>query len=154
MAKEYAMSALGQPTQVAEHATGLAERPTGLAERPDAPRLPISDLVLVDPQEAQGWRVRRGERLDHLFEERCDWTLRYGSNGALAVDAERSLSYQELDARANQLARYLRLHGAGSGDRIGLLFDRPADSYLAMLAVLKIGAAFVPMDVASPARRL
>ena len=148
------MSALGQPTQVAEHATGLAERPTELAERPDAPRLPISDLVLVDPQEAQGWRVRRGERLDHLFEERCDWTLRYGSNGALAVDAERSLSYQELDARANQLARYLRLHGAGSGDRIGLLFDRPADSYLAMLAVLKIGAAFVPMDVASPARRL
>jgi len=138
------MSAVGQR---------LDETPTGLAGAAEA-RRPISDLVLVDHQEAQGWRVRRGERLDHLFEERCDWAQRYGPAGQLAVDAERSLSYDELDARANQLARYLRLHGAGPGDRIALLFDRPADSYLAMLAVLKIGAAFVPMDVASPARRL
>ena len=66
---------------------------------------------------------------------------------------EVSLTYGELDARANQVARYLRLHGAGAGDRIGLLFDRPTDSYVAMLAVLKIGAAYVPMDVGFPAER-
>jgi non-ribosomal peptide synthetase-like protein len=138
------MTALGQ---------SLDETPTGLAGATEA-RRPISDLVLVDHREAQGWRVRRGERLDHLFEERCDWGHRYGPAGQLAVGAERPLTYDELDARADQLARYLRLHGAGAGDRVGLLFDRPADSYVAMLAVLKIGAAFVPMDVAAPARRL
>src|SRR5918997_1837945 len=70
----------------------------------------------------------------------------------LAVDsAELSLTYDELDARANQLARYLRLHGADAGDRIALLFGRPADSYIAILAVLKIGATYVPLDVSNPA---
>ncbi|WP_219414398.1 Pls/PosA family non-ribosomal peptide synthetase [Pseudonocardia nigra] len=114
----------------------------------DAPPVPLSELVLVDQHEAQGRRVRQDERLDHLFEESCDWVRTYGRAGQLAVDSdELSLTYDELDARANRLARYLRLHGAGAGDRIALLFERPTDSYVAMLAVLKIGAAYVPLDV-------
>ncbi|WP_433297960.1 Pls/PosA family non-ribosomal peptide synthetase [Pseudonocardia sp. CA-142604] len=117
--------------------------------------VPMSELVLVDKHEAQGWRVRQDERLDHLFEARCDWVRTYGRAGQLAVDSdELSLTYDELDARANQVARYLRLHGAGAGDRIGLLFDRPADSYIAMLAVLKIGAAYVPLDTSFPTDRM
>jgi non-ribosomal peptide synthetase-like protein len=117
--------------------------------------VPMSELVLVDKHEAQGWRVRQDERLDHLFEARCDWVRTYGRAGQLAVDSdELSLTYDELDARANQVARYLRLHGAGAGDRIGLLFDRPADSYIAMLAVLKIGAAYVPLDISFPTDRM
>ncbi|HYH29873.1 MAG TPA: Pls/PosA family non-ribosomal peptide synthetase [Pseudonocardia sp.] len=121
----------------------------------DAPPVPISELVLVDQHEAQGWRVRQDERLDHLFEERCDWVRTYGRPGQLAVDAgEQSLTYEELDARANRLARYLRLHGASAGDRIALLLDVPTDSYVAMLAVLKIGAAYVPLDVGFAADRM
>ncbi|GAA1270850.1 hypothetical protein GCM10009609_37460 [Pseudonocardia aurantiaca] len=132
-----------------QHATRLGEQPHTL------PLVPIPELVLVDQHEAQGWRVRGDERLDHLFETRCDWYQRYGRAGQLAVDSdELSLTYDELDARANQLARYLRLRGASAGDRIGLLFDRPADSYIAMLAVLKIGAAYVPLNVSFPTDRL
>ncbi|WP_316689812.1 Pls/PosA family non-ribosomal peptide synthetase [Pseudonocardia sp. H11422] len=132
------------------------QRSIRLAEQPDTrPLVPMSELVLVDRHEAQGWRVRQDERLDHLFEARCDWAHSYGPAGRLAVDSdELSLTYDELDARANQLARYLRLHGAGGGDRIALLFDRPTDSYIAMLAVLKIGAAYVPLDVSFPAGRM
>ena len=118
-------------------------------------QVPLSELVLVDQHEAQGWRVRQDERLDLLFEERCDWVRTYGRAGQLAVDAgDETLTYDELDARSNQLARYLRLHGATGGDRIALLFDRPTDSYVAVLAVLKIGATYVPLDPGTPSDRL
>ena len=118
-------------------------------------QVPLSELVLVDQHEAQGWRVRQDERLDLLFEERCDWVRTYGRAGQLAVDAgDETLTYDELDARSNQLARYLRLHGASGGDRIALLFDRPTDSYVAVLAVLKIGATYVPLDLGTPSDRL
>ena len=131
------------------------QRSVRVAEPAAAPARSLFELVLVDRHEAQGWRARRDERLDHLFEDSCDWVHTYGAPGQFAVDSdELSLTYGELDARANQVARYLRLHGAGAGDRIGLLFDRPADSYVAMLAVLKIGAAYVPMDVSFPADRM
>ncbi len=97
-------------------------------------------------------RWREGERLEHLFERSCD-TL----GDALAVDAGPGarLSYAQLDARANQLARFLASrHGVGPGDRVGLLFDQAVDGYVAMLAVLKLHAAYVPLDAAFPPDRL
>ncbi|GAA4677945.1 hypothetical protein GCM10023215_08480 [Pseudonocardia yuanmonensis] len=122
---------------------------------PGRPDVPLSELVVVDRHEAQGWRVRRHERLDSVFEERCDWIREYGRAGQLAVDARGvSLTYDELDARANRLARYLRLHGAGAGDRVALLFDDRVEAYVALLAVLKIGATCVPLDPDAPADRL
>jgi RND superfamily putative drug exporter len=116
---------------------------------------PLSELVLVDQHAPQGWRVRQDERLDRLFEECCDWARAYGRPDQLAVDSdELSLTYGELDAHANQLARYLRLRGINPGDRIGLLFDEPAHAYIPMLAVFKIGAAYVPLDADSPTDRM
>ncbi|MCE3556344.1 AMP-binding protein, partial [Pseudonocardia sp. RS11V-5] len=124
-------------------------------QAPGRPDVPLSELVVVDRHEAQGWRVRRHERLDSVFEERCDWIREYGRAGQLAVDAPGvSLTYDELDARANRLARYLRLHGAEAGDRIALLFDDRVEAYVALLAVLKIGATCVPLDPDAPADRL
>ncbi len=64
------------------------------------------------------------------------------------------LTYEQLDRWANQLARYLLAQGARPGDRIGLLFDRAVHSYVGMLAVLKISAAYVPLDVGFPPDRL
>jgi non-ribosomal peptide synthetase component F len=64
------------------------------------------------------------------------------------------LTYDQLDARANQLARHLLACGAQTGDRIGLLFDQSVQSYVGMLAVLKINAAYVPLDVGFPLDRL
>src|ERR1700733_3881934 len=100
-------------------------------------------------------RWRPGERLERLFEERCDWLRRQGQAGHLAVDAAGgSLTYTELDARANQLARFLIRQGVRPGDRIGLLSDVAVDCYVGMLAVLKAHAAFVPLDVSFPADRV
>ena len=120
-----------------------------LASSPDGP------AVLVAADYAQGSRARRGERLDHVFEERTDWMREYGRTDHLAVDAgDVKLTYGELDARANQLARHLLHSGARAGDRIALLFDQAVHSYIAMLAVLKINAAYVPLDVGFPADRI
>ncbi|MBC3387690.1 non-ribosomal peptide synthetase [Pseudomonas sp. SWRI179] len=63
------------------------------------------------------------------------------------------LSYAQLQARSNQLAHYLRAQGVGREDRVALYLDRSTQMVLAMLAVLKSGAAFVPLDVHQPAQR-
>lgn len=68
-------------------------------------------------------------------------------------DAGQHLSYAELHARSNQLAHYLMAQGIGREDRVALYLDRSAQMVLAMLAVLKSGAAFVPLDVHQPAQR-
>ena len=100
-------------------------------------------------------RWREGQRLEHLFEGRCDWLRRQGRGNHLAVDArDVTLSYAELDARANQLARFLVRRGVRPGDRVGLLFDRAVDGYAGMLAVLKAHAAYVPLDAGFPPDRL
>ena len=100
-------------------------------------------------------RWRPGERLEQLFERRCDRLREHGWGQHLAVDAlDWSLSYQELDELANQLARFLVGQGVRPGDRIGLLSNRAVDGYVGMLAALKAHAAYVPLDAGFPQDRL
>ncbi len=96
-------------------------------------------------------RWKEGERLDHLYERRCD-ELAPGHLAVIAEDAE--WTFRDLDVAANQIARYLLANGLGSGDRIGLLFDKGSYTYAAMLAVLKINAAYVPLDAGFPNERI
>ena len=70
------------------------------------------------------------------------------------IPAALSLTYDELDGRANQLARHLIARGCRAGDKIALLFDESVRSFVGMLAVLKIHAAYVPLDAGYPADRL
>jgi natural product biosynthesis luciferase-like monooxygenase protein/amino acid adenylation domain-containing protein/non-ribosomal peptide synthase protein (TIGR01720 family)/FkbM family methyltransferase len=73
---------------------------------------------------------------------------------AVAVSWEgRDLSYAELDQRSNRLARYLKTRGAGPGRLVALCLERSADMAVAILAVLKTGAAFLPLDPAQPPER-
>ncbi|HIO93667.1 MAG TPA: amino acid adenylation domain-containing protein [Leucothrix mucor] len=100
-------------------------------------------------------RWQAGERLHHLFEQRVDQYEAGSEAQHLAVDSvEGQWSYRQLDQRANQLARLLKIKGLASGDVIGLLFDKSVHSYIAMLAVLKIQAAYVPLDPAFPQDRI
>lgn len=64
------------------------------------------------------------------------------------------LSYRELDSRANRLARVLRQRGVGRGCLVGLFVERGIDMLTAQLAVLKSGAAYVPLDPSYPTERL
>ena len=65
-----------------------------------------------------------------------------------------SLTYRELDEAANRLAHLLVGHGVGPGQRVALLLPRSAEAIVAMLAVVKTGAAYVPIDPAVPAARI
>jgi non-ribosomal peptide synthetase-like protein len=96
-------------------------------------------------------RWKEGERLEHLFEQRCDQL----PPDHLAVITEGVVvTYRELDNRANQAARFLLDQGLKAGDRIGLLFDKSIHCYVGLLAVLKIGAAYVPFDASFPTDRI
>ncbi|BDU73925.1 Pls/PosA family non-ribosomal peptide synthetase [Mesoterricola silvestris] len=94
--------------------------------------------------------VVRGELLAGLFEATAD---RYGNRTALEFEG-RSLTYGELDARANRLARLLQERGAGPGVYVGLFLPRGLDALVALLAILKAGAAYVPLDPDTPPDRV
>lgn len=75
------------------------------------------------------------------------------SKVAIVMDDER-LTYGELDQDSNRLARLLIEVGCRPGDRVGLLTPKSPDAIVAMHAALKVGAAYVPIDPASPAPRI
>ncbi|MEJ8814423.1 amino acid adenylation domain-containing protein [Variovorax ureilyticus] len=95
--------------------------------------------------------AHRGDtRVHALFEAQA---ARTPDAVALVAD-HRSWRYGELDAQANRLAHRLQAEGLGRGMRAALFLGRGADMIVAMLAVLKTGAAYVPLDVSDPPERI
>jgi amino acid adenylation domain-containing protein len=70
------------------------------------------------------------------------------------VDGTTTLTYTQLDQRSNRIAHLLRRHGIGEEDVVGLAVPRSADMVAAVLAVLKLGAAYLPIDLSHPADRI
>jgi amino acid adenylation domain-containing protein len=91
------------------------------------------------------------QKLIHqLFEEQVDRTPR-----ATAVVYEaQSLTYTELNQKANQLARYLRDKGAGPDEPVGICVERSLEMVVGLLGILKAGGAYVPLDPVYPPERL
>src|SRR4051794_11735917 len=106
--------------------------------------------VVVREHTNNAVRWKAGERLNHLLEETC---IRHAANDAVITDGA-TLSYRDLNRRANQVARHLIAQGIRSGDRIGMLFDKSVETYVAMLAIMKVNAAYVPLDAAFPIERM
>ncbi len=71
-----------------------------------------------------------------------------------ATFQDQSITYAELDGRSNRLARYLQARGACPGVFAGICMDRSLDMLVSVIAVLKTGAAYLPLDPAFPANRL
>ncbi|MDZ7268842.1 MAG: amino acid adenylation domain-containing protein [candidate division KSB1 bacterium] len=123
------------------------------------PGLPITALPLLTEaqkrQMLQAWNATKadypaGVCSHHLFEAQVDKTP-----AAIAVTFEGvSLTYAELNQRANQLARRLHELGVGPEVLVALCFERSVEMVVAMLTVLKAGGAFVPIDPAYPAERI
>ena len=65
-----------------------------------------------------------------------------------------SMTYKELDERANQVARKLRASGVGRDEIVVLLLDKTFDVVIGMLGVLKSGGAYLPLDVNYPQERI
>ncbi|MEO8804846.1 MAG: amino acid adenylation domain-containing protein [Burkholderiaceae bacterium] len=121
--------------------------------------VPIGEVNMLTAAERQQltveWNQTRAaypqDRVLHeLFEAQV---TRAPDAPALGFEGSR-LTYGELNARANQLALHLRSLGAGPGNLVGLCIERSADMLVALLAIQKSGAAYVPLDPGFPADRL
>ena len=85
-----------------------------------------------------------------LFEAQASRT----SDAIAVLSGEQSLTYRELDARANQLAHHLRRLGVGPETRVALCVERSPEMVVGLLGILKAGGAYVPLDPDYPAERL
>ena len=124
-----------------------------------APHQPVRELALLPEVERSKLLVEwatgaascpREACLHQLFEAQVDRTP---DLPAVTFEGQ-SLSYRELDARANRLAHRLRKHGVGPDVLVGLCVDRSADTIVAILGILKAGGAYLPLDPEYPDDRL
>ncbi|WP_046006385.1 non-ribosomal peptide synthetase [Pseudoalteromonas rubra] len=92
-----------------------------------------------------------GQKLIHQYFE--DFAEKAPHRLALQY-LENKYSYQEINHRANKLAHFLKSKGAAPDKIVGLLLDRRVDTVVSILAVLKTGAAYTPLDVNLPSERI
>jgi amino acid adenylation domain-containing protein len=96
-----------------------------------------------------------GAGIDRLVVARFEQQVRAAPDRIAVSEADRgSLSYQELNARANQLAHSLRSRGIGPERVVGVHLARSCELVVAAVAVLKAGAAYLPIDPANPPARV
>jgi len=118
----------------------------------------LEDLPLVDAAEAEqvlhGWSGAQVPRLPvslpELFEQAADAT----PEATVLADDRLSLTYRELDRRANRLARLLRRAGVGPEVPVALCVERSPQAIVALLAVLKAGGAYLALEPGDPEERL
>ncbi|MDB4951685.1 MAG: tycC3 [Gemmatimonadetes bacterium] len=128
----------------------------GALANPDRPlsRIPLMDdaeraLVLASGRPAEG-AVDAGGCVHDLFREQAR-----RAPGAVALSFPgQSVTYAELDAASNRLARRLRAAGVGPEATVAVALERGPEMVVAMLAVLKAGGAYLPLDLAYPRERL
>ena len=92
----------------------------------------------------------RDELLGEIFEASA---RRTPDRTAIIFGAER-VTYAELDARADKVARALRARGVAAGHFVGLWMSRSLDLHVALLGILKAGAAYIPFDADAPPERI
>ncbi|PWY55829.1 hypothetical protein DGG96_09950 [Legionella qingyii] len=152
---EYATSLFDRDTieRMTEHWGILLQEITNKSEEE------VDKLSLMTPKELQKivveWNRTESnypklKTLQELFAEMVD---AYPNNTALMFNNEK-LSYKELDVKTNQLASYLRNNGITSESFVAISLDRGINLIVAILAIVKSGAAFVPLDINYPDERL
>ncbi|MEU9012545.1 amino acid adenylation domain-containing protein [Streptomyces sp. NPDC048479] len=128
---------------------------TAVVTEPEAP-VSRADVLAADERQLvlEGFnateRVVDESSLPALFAQR----LAERPDAVAVVERSRSVSYAQLDARSNRIARLLAARGVGAESVVGVAMPRSADMVATVLAALKLGAAFLPLDLVHPADRL
>ncbi|GAB3440147.1 amino acid adenylation domain-containing protein [Actinophytocola sediminis] len=146
-------------TEIVPDVTGIAARLvalcTAVATDPDRP---IATLPRLTPAEHDRWvttpnrtEADAGEATFAELVERA--AAAHPDTDAVLGDGE-PITYRELNTRANRLARYLTDRGVGPEQRVAVALPRGGDQLVAMLAVLKAGAVYVPVDTDYPPERI
>jgi amino acid adenylation domain-containing protein len=119
------------------------------------PRLRLSELPLLTAPEREQivdqWNATAAEYPQHLcLHELFEQQAARAPEAVACTFGEQRLSYGELNARADQLARRLRRRGAGPGQRVGIFLEQTPALLVGLLGIQKSGAAYVPIDPAYP----
>lgn len=138
----------------------LIDRLEYLAQQVVAGAETIGELEFVFPEEKEQQIAQwQGENKSSATENETvlDWIAKQvesvGDSTAVKFKQE-SLSYSELDEKSNQLAHYLMKAGVTQGARVAVCLDRSLEMMVAVLGVLKTGAAYIPLDSNYPSERL
>ena len=124
------------------------------------PEAPVSSHALLEMEQRckmlVDWNATQHDWSgpDKLHERFSVQAERSPDSIALCVDDGQPLSYRELAARVDKLAGTLSAHGIGSGDLVGIGVGRSVELVIGIIATLKTGAAYVPLDPAYPSLRL
>lgn len=92
----------------------------------------------------------RDKTITQLFEEQVEKT----PDNIAVVFEDQKLTYRELNQRANSLANYLRNNGVGLNDSVAIFLDKSLEMIVAILAILKVDALYVPIDIDYPDNRI
>ncbi|MCC6177439.1 MAG: amino acid adenylation domain-containing protein, partial [Chloroflexi bacterium] len=139
--------------RMAGHLTVLLE---GIATDPERrlselPLLPEAERRLV----VETWnQTEVSYSADRIIPARVEEQARHIPGAVAVVAGDRQLSYGELNAQANQLARELRARGVGPGGIVAVLAERSPELVVGLLGAMKAGAAYLPLDPAYPSERL
>ena len=154
-ALEYARALFERATveRYAGYLRCVLEEMVGDAQRPlsDLEMLPASERAqLVEQWNATAADYPEDKCIHELFEAQ----VKARAQAVAVVHEAEEVSYGELNARANRLARHLIGLGVRSDARVAICVERSVDMVVGLLAVLKAGGAYVPLDPAYPAERL
>ncbi|RWU21428.1 non-ribosomal peptide synthetase [Pseudomonas alkylphenolica] len=147
---------LFEPATIARMAGHWLNLLNAMVQSPDGR---IGELVMLHVREHQqlvhDWNQTRVEHaavtcIHHLIEQQA---AAHPQRTAVVFGGQR-LSYAQLNARANQLARHLQAMGVGPQALVGMAVERSVEMIVGLLAVLKAGAAYVPFDPQYPRERL
>src|SRR5712692_6061953 len=132
---------------------------TIFAELVADPTRKLAELPLLTTFERKQMLVEWNQTESEYEEDLCVYQLfekqAASTPNAIAVEFdEQRLTYGELNARANQLAHYLRRLGVGPESLVGICIERSLDMIVGLLGILKAGGAYVPLDPAFPKERL
>ncbi|MEO3849884.1 amino acid adenylation domain-containing protein [Streptomyces sp. B8F3] len=119
---------------------------------------PVSTVDVLTSEERQNLLVNwNGEPVDPaaaLAHELIERQAARTPEAAAVVCGDEAVDYRTLNARANQLARHLIDRGVGPEERVAVVLPRSVDLVVALLAVLKAGGSYVPIDPSYPAERI
>ncbi|HLO87426.1 MAG TPA: amino acid adenylation domain-containing protein [Nostocaceae cyanobacterium] len=129
-----------------------------LADIVENPEKPLSDLAILTPAEQQqilkDWNHTEADYPDVCVQELFAAQVAKTPDAIAVVAGEESLTYQQLNEQANQLANYLNSLGVGKEVLVGVCSDRSPSMIIALLAILKAGGAYIPLDPTYPQERL
>ncbi|MGG1390238.1 amino acid adenylation domain-containing protein [Brevibacillus brevis] len=144
------------PKAVAERLLAIYERALhAIIETPERP-MKKSDLLLPDQLDYLCQRAARMARVvpPGTIHERFESQAAYRPTEPALAARDQELTYGELNRRANQLARRLQESGVGPGNIVGLMCGRTVELIIGLLAILKTGGAYLPIDPTYPQERI